>query len=183
MIGRFLLLAALMALGAVLVEWRLLNRDATPAVAQTERPGYYLTGVNLEEFNRDGQLRFGLQAATAAETPATGQVNLHEVVVDYHAPEGQGWRLTAAQARIPRGSQVVEFEGDVRMTGRPGEELAAAELSTPRLTLDTVNEHAETRATVTLAFGPHLIHARGMHADLKGGSLQLEADVHGLFTP
>jgi len=183
MIGRLLLLAALLALGAVLVEWRLLDRDATPSVAETERPGYYLTGIDLEEFGRDGRLRLGLQAATAAEVPETGQVNLHQVAVDYHAPAGQGWRLTAAEAHIARGSQAVEFEGDVRMTGRPDDEHPPPELGTARLTLDTVREHAETRAEVTLAFGPHLIHARGMQADLKGGSLQLESDVHGLFTP
>lgn len=183
MIGRLLLLAALMALGAVLVEWRLLDRDAASPVAETGRPGLYLTGVALEEFGRDGRLRLALQAAAATEAPETGQVNLREVVVDYRAPGSQGWRLTSAEAHIPRGSQVVEFEGDVRMTGRPGGEHASAELGTERLTLDTAREHAETRAAVTLAFGPHLIHARGMQADLKGGSLQLEAEVNGLFTP
>ena len=36
---------------------------------------------------------------------------------------------------------------------------------------------------VTFAFGRHVMHARGMQADLKAGNLQLESEVSGLFTP
>jgi len=183
MIGRLLLLAALLALIAVLVEWRLLDRDAAPAVPEPARPGYYLMDVNLEEFSANGRPRLGVLAASAAEEPASGQVTLHQVAVDYYALAGQGWRLTAAAARVPRGGRVVEFEGDVRMSGRPAGEVELAELRTARLTLDTDREHAQTRDLVTLAFGRHLMHARGLQADLKAGSLRLESDVHGLFNP
>lgn len=183
MIGRLLLLAALIALLAVLVEWRLLGRDAAPPIVEAARPGYYLTGIGLEEFGADGRLRLGLQAATAAEEPVSGVVTLQEVVVDYHVLAGQSWRLTAAQGHVPRGAHTVEFEGDVRLSGNPGGARELTELRTARLTLDTAKEHAETREAVTLAFGQHLMHARGLHADLKAGSLQLESDVHGIFTP
>jgi LPS export ABC transporter protein LptC len=183
MIGRLLLaLAAAIALIGVLVEWRLLDRgEATPEPVPA-RPGYYLTGIDLEEFGDDGRPRIGMQAATAVEEPATGQVTLHEVTVDYRALEGQDWRLTSVQARVPRGGDVVEFDGDVRMNGQSDERPEITELRTAHLTLDTDRERANTPDTVTLSFGQHVVRARGLQADLKAGSLRLESDVNGLFT-
>jgi lipopolysaccharide export system protein LptC len=46
-----------------------------------------------------------------------------------------------------------------------------------------VSEVADTRSPVELAFGPHRIRALGMRADLKSGSVRLESDVNGRFTP
>jgi LPS export ABC transporter protein LptC len=183
MSGRLILFAAMIALIAVLVEWRLLEPDVTTAIEEAEQSGYYLTGIGLEDFGTDGKLRLALQAATAREEPLSGLVTLHEVVVDYHALAGESWHLTAAEAQVPRGADAVEFAGDVRMTGRPGDQSGPAELSTARLIFDTAKEHAETSDPVTLAFGRHLMYARGLQVDLKAGSLQLESEVHGLFTP
>jgi LPS export ABC transporter protein LptC len=183
MSGRLILLAALIALIAVLFEWRLMDRDVTAPVTEAERSGYYLKGIDLEDFGADGNLRLGLQAATANEQPASGIATLREVVVNYHALAGQSWHLTAAEAHVPRGAHVVEFAGDVRMNGRPSDLPDLAELSTERLTLDTARERAETRDPVTLAFGRHLMHARGLQVDLKAGNLQLESEVHGIFNP
>jgi len=183
MMGRLLLLGALVALVAVLIEWRLLDRDEVAPEPASARPGYYLMGIDMTEFAADGRQRIGVQAATAVEEPASGQVTLREVAVDYHALEGQDWRLTSAEARIPRGGHIVEFEGDVRMRGRPAEADVLAELRTPRLTLDTDAERASTRDPVTLAFGRHEMRAHGLQVDLKAGSLRLESDVNGLFNP
>jgi LPS export ABC transporter protein LptC len=183
MTGRLILLVALIALIALLIESRLLGREATSPATEAARPGYYLEGIGLEDFGADGNLRLGLQAATAREDPVSGVVTLREVVVDYHALAGQSWHLTSAEARVPRGANAVEFAGDVRMNGRVGDLPGLAELSTEHLTLDTASEHAETRDPVTLAFGRHLMHARGLQVNLKAGSLQLESEVHGLFKP
>jgi LPS export ABC transporter protein LptC len=182
-IARVLLLAGLIALVAALVQWRVVGRPAPSAEAESARPGYYLSGVDLEEFGEDGRVRIGLKSISANEEPATGAVRLSDVAVDYHAPAGRVWHLTSNEARVPPGGRTVEFEGDVRLAGQPGEDPTAAELLTPRLKLDTVAEVAETRSPVELAFGLHRLHALGMHADLKSGSLRLESDVNGTFTP
>jgi LPS export ABC transporter protein LptC len=181
--ARILLFAGLIALFAVLVQWRLFDRDPEPETAAVERPGYFLTGVDLEEFGTDGVLRIGLQSISANEDPASGVVRLEDVAVDYHTPTGKRWHLTAAEARVPPGGRLVEFEGEVHLRGVPGEEARPAELETARMTLDTVAETAQTKSPVELAFGTHRIHALGMHADLKAGNLRLESDVNGHFTP
>lgn len=183
MTARLVLAAAFAALIAMVAQWTWLGREPVTPAAPPVRPGYYLTGVDLEEFGADGGLRVGLQSARADEDPASGIVRLSDVAVNYHSPAGQLWVLTAETARVPQGGRVVDFEGDVLLAGVPAGRGAAAELRTARLSLDTVAEQAESREPVELAFGRHRIEARGMRADLKGGSLRLESDVHGLFTP
>jgi LPS export ABC transporter protein LptC len=181
-IARLLLLAGFAALIAALVQWRVVDREAAANGDDTDSPGYFLTGVDLQEFGADGTLRIGLQSFSASQDPASGVVRLSDVVVDYHAPAGRTWNLTSNEARVPQGGNTVEFEGDVLLTGRPGSEPEVAELHTPRLTLDTVGEVANTRSPVELAFGDHRLRAVGMHADLKTGSLRLESEVNGRFT-
>ena len=183
MITRVLLVAGLVALIAALVQWRVVDREPAADEEKVLRPGYFLTGVDLEEFGADGKLRIGLQSISANEDPASGVVRLSDVAVDYHAPTGRLWHLTANEARVPPGGRVVEFEGDVRLTGQPGEDPRAAELHTARMMLDTVAETAETQSPVELVFGTHRMHALGMHADLKAGSLRLRSDVNGNFAP
>jgi lipopolysaccharide export system protein LptC len=181
-IARLVLLAALVALIAAIVQWRVVERLPVPEQPGVTRPGYFMTGVDLEEFGADGKLRIGLQSISASEDPASGIVRLSDVAVDYHAPTGRSWRLTANEAHVPPGGRTVEFEGDVRLAGQPGEDPMAAELHTARLELDTVSETAQTRSPVQLAFGPHRVHALGMRADLKDGRLRLESGVNGTFT-
>jgi LPS export ABC transporter protein LptC len=183
MTARLLLFAAAAALFAVIVQWRLLGRDAAAPTGQPLRPGYYLTGVDLEEFGGDGRLRVGLQSARADEDAMSGIVRLSDVAVNYHSPTGQFWVLTADEARVPQGGRMVEFEGEVLLAGTPRGRAATAELRTARMLLDTEAELAQTRSEVELAFGRHRITAQGMRADLKAGSLRLVSDVHGLFTP
>jgi LPS export ABC transporter protein LptC len=183
MTARIILFAGLIALFAVLVQWRLFDRDPEPEAAAVQRPGYFLTGVDLEEFGADGALRIGLQSVSANEDPASGVVRLANVAVDYHAPTGRRWHLTAAEARVPPEGRLVEFEGEVHLRGVPGEDARPAELETARMTLDTVDETAQTKSPVELAFGMHRIRATGMHADLRAGNLRLESDVSGHFTP
>jgi hypothetical protein len=48
MTARLLLFAAAAALFAVIVQWRLLGREAPASAEPPVRPGYYLTGVDLE---------------------------------------------------------------------------------------------------------------------------------------
>jgi LPS export ABC transporter protein LptC len=182
-IARLLLIAGFAALIAALVQWRVVGREPQAGGGDAARPGYFLTGVDLEEFGADGSLRIGLQSIAAQEDPASGVVRLSDVAVDYHAPTGQTWHLTSNEARVPPGGRTVEFEGDVRLAGRAVDDPRTAQLHSPRMTLDTVGEVAETRSPVELAFGTHRIRAVGMHADLKSGQLRLESQVNGNFAP
>ena len=49
--------------------------------------------------------------------------------------------------------------------------------------INTPTEFIETDAPVTMLWSGHELEGRGMQADLKAGTLRLESDVHGEFTP
>jgi lipopolysaccharide export system protein LptC len=183
MIARPLLAAALLTLVVLLAQWQFTGSKPPADEGEAARPGYFLTGVDLEEFGIDGKLRIGLRSISATEDPASGLVRLSDVAVDYHSPTGRLWHLTADEAHVPPGGRTVEFEGDVRLAGEPGDTTGVAELHTARLALDTVTEIANTRSPVELALGAHRVRALGMRADLKAGTLRLESDVNGRFTP
>ena len=183
MIARPLLAAAILTLIVLLARWQFTGSEPPAEEGEAARPGYFLTGVDLEEFGIDGKLRIGLRSISATEDPASGLIRLSDVAVDYHAPTGRLWHLTANEAHVPPGGRTVEFEGDVRLAGEPGEATGVAELHTARLALDTVAEIANTRAPVELALGAHRVRALGMRADLKAGTLRLESDVNGRFAP
>jgi LPS export ABC transporter protein LptC len=182
-IVRPLLAAAVLTAIVLMAQWQVTSQAPPAEQGKATRPGYFLTGVDLEEFGVDGKLRIGLRSISATEDPASGLVRLSDVAVDYHSPTGRLWHLTANEAHVPPGGRTVEFEGDVRLAGEPGETTGVAELHTARLALDTLAEIADTRAPVELAIGAHRVRALGMRADLKAGTLRLESDVNGRFSP
>jgi LPS export ABC transporter protein LptC len=71
----------------------------------------------------------------------------------------------------------------VKMTGARDSLPDPAIVRTERLTLDTAAQLARTDEPVTLGFGPYALAARGMRADLKAETLQLESEVNGRFNP
>jgi lipopolysaccharide export system protein LptC len=51
------------------------------------------------------------------------------------------------------------------------------------LRINTPTEFIETDAPVRLRWSGHELLARGMQADLKAGTLRLESEVNGRFSP
>jgi LPS export ABC transporter protein LptC len=163
------------------VQWRVVDREPSSGEAPPARPGYYLTGVDLEEFGADGKRRIGLQSISANEDPCERRRAALRRRRRLQRADGPVWHLTSNEARVPPGGRVVEFEGDVRLTGRPGDGPVPAELYAARLSLDTEAEKASTRSSVELVFGTHRMRALGMDADLKAGTVHLNSDVNGRF--
>lgn len=183
MIARLLLLAALLALSALVLDLHREEDERLGPPGALEPPRYYLRDATVSEFDRDGALRYELTAARAIEDPDRDLVLLESVAIDYRRRPDQTWRVTAARGELRRGAAIVELEGDVELTGR-GERLPRpAVLRSPRLSLDTEAEVASTDAPVELDFGRHALRARGLRADLKAETLRLESSVNGRFFP
>ena len=75
----------------------------------------------------------------------------------------------------------MQLTGNVRVTGTAPDSTAPLTLTTARLRINTPTEFIETDAPVKLTWTGHELNARGMHADLKAGTLRLESDVHAQF--
>lgn len=181
---RLLLLLALVALGFLVFK---LTGDDTGLAGDTTRAaqqtGYYLRDATVTEYGVDGKVRLEVAVRSATEDPARKVVDLEAVAVNYFPDGDRKWRLTAQRGQMAEGSEVVELEGDVTMTGARRSLPDSAVVRTERLTLDTSAQLARTDQPVTLGFGPYTLAARGLRADLKAETLQLESEVNGHFNP
>lgn len=101
--------------------------------------------------------------------------------MQYRDTNGDLWQLSAAEGTILQGSGVVRFAGNVRVDGSLSRMKQAAQITTEQLAFDTREEVVSTEAPVVIDWGNGQLRARGLVASLKGGRLQLESDVHGLF--
>jgi LPS export ABC transporter protein LptC len=180
--GRWAWLIAV--LGALAVSYGVLTRrddDESTAVAKPAQPGYYLEDAVIVETGKDGKPRVKLSARMIEQNPRDDSIALNDVRVDYTATPTRHWLLTAASGHVPAGSQRIQFEGDVQIRDLSSD--TSPRVTSDRLDLDMQKNIASTNSPVRIAFGPHVLTARGLWADLKGETLRLESQVNGNFAP
>ncbi len=170
--------------------------DATSATAPD--PGYAARDAQVIETGYDGRERYRLNASVIRQRTESGVIELEQLAMDYHvdaqdklpgesvsAVKGPAdvWHLTSDRGQVRANGDDVELNGNVRVVGPApgtGEPLS---LTTESMRINTPTEFIETSAAVKLRWSGHEIDARGMQADLKAGTLRLESDVNGHFSP
>jgi LPS export ABC transporter protein LptC len=108
-------------------------------------------------------------------------VKLTDEQVDYSAQNTGRWKVTAQRGAMTPDRTTMTLAGDVLVTGT--EERGAAVISTDQLAYDTKTNFVQTAEPVTVRFGNHELRGRGLRADLNTGTLRLESNVNGRFTP
>lgn len=172
------------------------SADATSATAPD--PGYAARDAQVIETGYDGRERYRLNASVIRQRTESGVIELEQLAMDYHvdaqdklpgesasAVKGPAdvWHLTSDRGQVRANGDDVELNGNVRVVGPApgtGEPLS---LTTESMRINTPTEFIETSAAVKLRWSGHEIDARGMQADLKAGTLRLESDVNGHFSP
>ena len=175
-------------LGLAAISWWLAERDrdggsgAQPA-AGAGQPGYYLRQALLEQTDDTGRIALRVAAEKATQDPVRAEVALERLRIDYAPQPERSWRATAASGSLADQGRRVRLEGDVRLEGSTtvGAAEQPAVIYTEHLLLDTVEQRASTADPVRIELAPHAVTARGLRADLKHGTLRLEAAVNGSF--
>ena len=160
-------------------------------------PGYAARDAEVIETGFDGRERYRLKARLIRQQTESAVINLEQLEMNYHAGAqaltpgetpvpaknvGEIWHLTADRGQVRADGDDVELTGNVVVTGPApgtGEPLS---LTTETMRINTPTEFIETDALVKLRWSGHEIHALGMRADLKAGTLRLESDVNGHFS-
>lgn len=173
-----LAVVAAAALGYQLFGARDEQFDATDA---DDERGYYVIDATLTEMGADGKPRTVLRAARVEQQVSDESVLLTDLVVDYNTTEAGSWTLTADRGRLLSNATTLQLSGDVVIRGE--EARGAAVIRTDELAYDTTSNVVQTAERVTLQFGQHSLEGRGLRAALKEGTLKLESNVHGRFTP
>jgi LPS export ABC transporter protein LptC len=161
-------------------------------------PGYGARDAEVIETGYDGRERYRLRASVIRQQTESGVIDLENLEMNYHratapgafgAPAGdrndpdEVWHLTSERGQIRADGDDVQLEGNVLLTGPAPDTGEPLTLSTESLRINTPTEFIETEAPVKLRWSGHELTGRGMTADLKAGTLRLESDVNGHFTP
>jgi LPS export ABC transporter protein LptC len=173
-----LAVVAVAALGYQLLGARDEQFDTTDA---DDERGYYVIDATLTEMGADGRPRTVLRAARAEQQVADQSVLLTDLTVDYNTAEAGTWTLTADRGRLLSNATTLRLSGDVVIRGE--EARGTAVIRTDELAYDSTTSVVQTAEPVTLQFGQHRLEGRGLRAALKEGTLKLESNVHGRFTP
>jgi LPS export ABC transporter protein LptC len=169
--------------GAVLLFELLAGRgreDLGPGERETHR-GYYMEDATLTEMGADGQPRIVVHAANIEQQLADDSVVLSDLRLDYVTGDAGSWTVTAASGRMPPDRSSLLLSGDVTVTG--SEDQGSPVIVTDRLTYDTAADYIQTPEFVSIRFGSHVLGGRGLRANLNTGTLRLESNVNGRFTP
>lgn len=148
-----------------------------------EDPGYSLKDAVITETNTGGVPRYTVRAAHAEQDPASGEISLQTIHMKLRDQRGSEWLMQAQTGRMPEDASMVALRGAVVVNGSVGVKNDAMELRTDSLDVDTHSEKVRTQSRVVIAMEGRELAARGMKADLKERRVQLEAEVHGRFTP
>jgi LPS export ABC transporter protein LptC len=176
------------------------SRDADTAdtaAAQLPDPGYAAREAEVIETGYDGRERYRLTAKVIRQQSQTGVIDLEQLAMNYHpaaqasvpgetavAPApGESWNLRADRGQVRADGDDVQLNGNVVVTGPAPGSGEPLRLSTDNMRINTPTEFIETQAPVKVNWSGHELTARGMEADLKAGTLRLESEVHGEFSP
>lgn len=192
--SRWLLgLAVLVVLAAAFM---LGHGGSTPGLARArEEPSdfqynFVASDVVVRQTGDDGRLQYRLEAARVEQRPADRQIAASDLTVHYEAADagagavaGSQWKLTAARAMLPDDGRLLQLRGAVQVTGQPPAAAAPVTMLTESVDYDLLTQEITSAETIELRMGPQQLQGRGLHANIRLGTLQLESGVHGRIAP
>jgi LPS export ABC transporter protein LptC len=160
-------------------------------------PGYAALDAEVIETGYDGRERYRLNAKVIRQQIDSSVIDLEQLEMDYHpaaqarvpgdqAPAGDSdeiWHLRSDSGQVRANGDDIELVGNVEVTGSAPAGGGPISFRTERMRVNTPTEFIQTDERVTLLWSGHELVAKGMKADLKAGTLRLESDVHGEFSP
>ena len=139
--------------------------------------------ARLTELGDDGRPRVTVSAQSIEQQLPDQSVRLAQLELDYHTARQGQWHVTADDGRMPNDRSTLLLSGNVRVTGSAERSEGEAMIRTDELAYDTRTNVVQTAAPVTVQFGPHQLRGRGMRVGLNEGTLRLESNVNGQFSP
>ena len=170
--------AGLVLLYGLLTGWN--DDDVELGDAGAER-GYYALDATIVETGKTGRPRFIAHARRVEQQLVDQSVLLEDMTLDYPTADHGTWHVVAPSGRMPADRESVELYGGVTISGADAHGDAVIRAERVHYLIDAAI--VDTTSPVTLTYGRHELRARGLEARLNDGTLRLESDVNGRFTP
>jgi lipopolysaccharide export system protein LptC len=176
-----------MVLALCISTWFLSSPARSPRYAagdESKLPGYFLKDAVLTDYDALGAPSIRIEAKRIEQVAHGNEVALFDVKVEYKPPEGESWTLFGDTAHVVQGAKIVDVQGNVRLEGEStGSKGLIPVVHTDSLSYDVDKQIVTTHDDVRLDFGPNVVTARGLYANLKDRTMRLEYKVHGTFHP
>lgn len=158
-----------------------INKEIADA-AESNDPGYSVTGAELIETDEQGLPRYRLTADRILQNPASSLIDVENPVLRLHEQGTLAWTVSARHAQLPGTAQIIALDGNVKVAAASNETTPLA-LSTSSLQYDFLSGVAQTDATVSLLLNGHQLQGTGLEANLRTRRARLNEAVQGRFTP
>jgi lipopolysaccharide export system protein LptC len=177
-IGLAALVAGALATSAVLMRTQT-EEPASPAPTHPD-VGYYATNARLTGTDDQGHFLYSIAAKSVIQDPADGDVDLHDVTVNYDPAVKVPWTLNADTGRVLPNGRMIELAGHVVAESRETEGPRAT-IRTDFMQFDPATNVASTDRKVVIDYGGSSVHATGMRASLAEDRLELVQGVTGHY--
>jgi LPS export ABC transporter protein LptC len=184
---RFRLLTLVAVLVLAISTWFLSSPGRMPgaggSVRHAESPGYFLNDGVLTDFDGNGDPSVRIAAKRIDQVEHGDEVLLHDIRVEYQAPDGEQWVMVGDLAHVRPGGNVVDLSGNVELQGANRERSGAPVIYTDALSYDVSRSIASTDGDVRMEFLLHTLTAHGLVANLRARTVKLESRINGHFHP
>ena len=150
---------------------------------RADTPGYFLKEGVMTEYAASGEPTVRIAARRIDQVAQGADVELHDVRVDYQAPEGSSWVMVGDTAHVRPGGTVVDIDGHVELQGVARTRGSAPTVHAETLSYDTTRGVASTAGDVRIDYLQHTLTAHGLVANLREHTVRLESRINGRFLP
>jgi lipopolysaccharide export system protein LptC len=178
-----LILMGCLALGS----WWLVKNAPQPAgtgpmAAPRTAADYTMSGLTLQRFGTDGQLKLQIEGAVLRHLPQAQQVEIDDARILALAPGGRVTRARATQVVATDDGTLVELKGqaEVRSVTASGQ---PAQMSSESFKFFPAEQRLSGDQPVELQVGAHRLTAGGIEADQRTDIVTLQPPLKGVFPP
>lgn len=188
---------SILVLAAVLSWWYIKTLDKSlaqkPAVT-TAAPDYIMYDTVSTVLDESGEPKHRLQTTHLTHFPEDNRTELQDARLTLHQQDGSLWSVKANRGTLFQETEQIYLTGDV-VIERPNTDTlpapdmqkptseAGIKIETDRLHIDPNLQTAQTEAPVVIRNREARVNAVGMKANLQTKSVELLANVRGIYAP
>lgn len=178
-LGVFLL--GILLIGGLFVQ---LTPRQTPVSHQlSHHPDVFMESVSALRLDAQGQIEHEFHAPRLQHYPDDNTTDIDTPEITLYTPNQPTWQIHAAHARAFIKDKRILFWDHVRAEQQASSKKPATTFFTREITLYPKRRYAETSAPIKAVQPGITIKSVGLRADMQKGTLQLLAQVQGLYEP
>lgn len=139
-------------------------------------PGYSARNAEVTQTGDDGRIEFTVVSPLIRQQANDDRVQLDSPRLTFVSEENGTWHAQALSGLIKDNGASLELHGDVKINGALSDSPVA--IATSTLAFDTRTEIASTPAQVSVDARGGTVSGKGLIANLKESTLELESNTH-----